>query len=213
MRLVTRYRVSLIILVFCIIGYAEATPTKTNEKIDIDHVLFGHEPSIATVQVLALDYAGLNPGVINSMHRRIRRSAWLPEISLSVRKSEDNRSRDVVSLELVDATGDTSLAETRTSEVQVEATAKFRLSELVFSPEEVDVARENRYAARLRLVLLTRVANVYFSRRRFILELYAAGLPNGAEKTMRQFKIDQLTAELDGLTGGGFSRQLNGVSP
>ena len=213
MRIALVSTIYILIFHFAVVSAAAEDTDKVEEMKKTESRLFSHEPSVRMVQVMALTYAGLEPHAMRDMHGRVRRAAWLPEVSLSVRNGEDNRSRDVVSLELTDATGDTSLAETRTAEFQVEATAKFRFSELVFSPEEVDVARENRYSARLRLLLLTRVTDVYFARRRQILERHVAGSMNGPEKTMRGLKIEQLTAELDGLTGGAFNRHLTGVSP
>ena len=208
---------SVLVVILCLNSFKElkaeeSPPSRAVQLLPNWQAVFEYEPSIRMVQVMALSHSGLGRGVLANMQNRVRRAAWLPQLGFRVTTGRDIRSRDVVSLALEDSSGDTSVTETRTGEMQFEATMKFHLGGLVYDPEEVDLARENRYAAHSRLALLTRVTDVYFSRRRIQVELYTVQWPPGPERRLRILKVEQLTAELDGLTGGQFSRQLNGVS-
>src|SRR5262249_20567490 len=80
------------------------------------------------------------------------------------------------------------------------------LDRLVFDPEEVRVSREAQRVASWREQLLTEVAQLYFARRR--LQVDEALDPNARPEVAldRALAIDELTAILDGLTGGALSR-------
>jgi hypothetical protein len=87
-----------------------------------------------------------------------------------------------------------------------EIEAAFSLDRLIFEPNELRLSREAQRIAAHRQALVAEVARLYFARRRLQIAALLdgdAGRPQPLERTL---EIDELTAILDGLTGGLLSR-------
>jgi hypothetical protein len=81
---------------------------------------------------------------------------------------------------------------------------------LVFDPSELRLSRESQRLAMRREELMAEVARLYFARRRMQVDEL---LDPGAAREValdRALAIDELTAVLDGLTGGRLSRRNGG---
>ena len=91
------------------------------------------------------------------------------------------------------------------------ARARWDLDRLVFNPDELRVAAEAIDVVELRQTVIDQVTRLYFERRRQqVLLLRAAGdLEN---RLGLELRIEELTASLDGLTGGWFSARLRGAA-
>ena len=80
-------------------------------------------------------------------------------------------------------------------------------AQTVFNFQETAVMRENRYSAKERQKLLQTVTQVYFERKRALIK--ARNFKGSTEqKELHMLKIQQIEAELDALTGGWFTRQI-----
>ena len=162
------------------------------------------EPTLEQTRRAALRYAGLAERSETSWSQRARLSALLPVLTVEIdRGTEQDRdlSRSSTGTERLDLGSD--------REVSVEARAVWNLDRLVFSDLELRAHKAARARHGERAQLLTRVTALYFQRRKMqIATLWApAGAPG--KRALERLAIAELTAQLDALTGGYFSRALS----
>jgi hypothetical protein len=96
------------------------------------------------------------------------------------------------------------LVMTTTDNWRVEVEATWSLDRLVFDRNELRASREGQRLSSHREELLTRVAELYYARRR--LQVDAALSPDASGAVDRALEIEELTAVLDGLTGGALTK-------
>jgi hypothetical protein len=95
-------------------------------------------------------------------------------------------------------------AYTTTEDWSVSVEASWSLDRLIFDRNEVLAGREGQRIASHREELLTRVAQLYFARRR--LQVAALLQPDTSGAVDRALEIEELTAVLDGLTDNALTR-------
>lgn len=177
---------------------------------------FEDEPGVRAVQKRAVDHAELDRGIDRSTARRVRLANLVPEVDAEAAWLDQNDSELRYREEL--DTGDRGrmrrdsarnrYVEDRRLRSIYSIRAEFHLGGLVFDHDEVAVAREHRRRIEAKRRLTSRAAELYFERRRKQV-LYLVAPASAWERRMRlRLAIDRLTAQLDGLTGGWFSRQL-----
>lgn len=159
---------------------------------------FADEPSVRELQRAAARSAEVHPERVRSWMRRASHAAILPTVRARVGRGLGQLSRDS-SDRLVYTTSDTW---------SFELQASWTLDRLVFDRNELRVSREAQRVAAHREELLTRIAQLYFARRR--LQVDALQSPDAAGTTDRAIEIDELTAVLDGLTDGALSKGKRG---
>jgi hypothetical protein len=57
--------------------------------------------------------------------------------------------------------------------------------------------------------LLSQISRIYFERRRLQIELIAGISYDPSDTLSKQMRVDELTALLDALTGGNFSKNIS----
>jgi outer membrane protein TolC len=171
------------------------------------------DPPIERIHRAALDYLGLGPARIEAMRRGVRRRGWLPQVDLAGGLSRDrDRGSDVdesivsgALRQLVDRDEGSS----RDRDVSLRFT--WDLGDLAYHPEQIDISREAREVIELRDDVLDEITQLYFERRRVLVELAAAETP--AEALRLRLRAAELAAGIDAWTGGWFSRVLHGSAP
>jgi hypothetical protein len=95
----------------------------------------------------------------------------------------------------------------------VGAQLSWDLGDTVYHSEEIDVSKEVRELIELRDEVLDEIDQLYFERRRVLLE--RAQLPDAtsAEAERLALRACELAAGLDAWTGGWWSRQVEAPSP
>ena len=171
---------------------------------------FNQEPTINQVQQAALDYANLHPEIFDAMRTRSRVRGALPELKITLTKDDDEESRSVARFDDTGNRGETTGYDTLGKGFQVRGELKWKLGDMVFNNYETAVSRENRYSARARQQLLQTVNQIYFERRRAQIELLTAPPKDPTARALAELKIQQLTGEIDAITGGRFSRMVTG---
>lgn len=181
---------------------APAAAQQHPAEIQANEVLapFAGEPNVNQVQRAALDYAAMHPEVYENMRSRSRIAGALPEVRFRVTKDiGDDRKEDDFGGVVIQEAGDLELL----------GEVRWRLGDVVFNARETAVVRENRYAVKERQRLLQSINQTYFERRRAQIDLMRTPATDPAARALAELKIAQLTAELDALTGGAFSRMIN----
>jgi hypothetical protein len=151
------------------------------------------EPSVRQLQQAAARVAEVNPDRVRSWLRRASKSALLPSLRVTVGRGYGELVRDT--------TGQPIFTSNDSWRFEVQAT--WQLDRLLFDRNELRVSREAQRVGARREELLTRVAQLYFARRR--LQMDEAAQPNASGAADRALEIEELTAVLDGLTDGALS--------
>ena len=158
------------------------------------------EPSIDRVRRDALQYAGLHQRLEAGWARRSRMAGLLPQLSIRTtrgRGSDSDLSRS--------SSGSERLAHGTDADVSLEIRAVWELDRLVFDPAEIRAATLAERLHRARSVLLAQVNSTYYRRRRAQIELVYLQSSSPSERAVVAVEIEELTAQLDALTGGRFS--------
>jgi hypothetical protein len=92
--------------------------------------------------------------------------------------------------------------------MEFEALALWDLNRMLYDSFERDASREARRMAKLRHKFVDRVVSLFATRRAAQLELVRRPPADEIELLRAELKIAELTAQLDALTGGMFSRRL-----
>jgi hypothetical protein len=184
-------------------GTAAADPEAVAREARAILARFRHEPSVLEVQRAAVRHAGIDAARLDSWRRRSRWAAAAPELLAEYRRAAaTDRTLGAQASGTVDY-ADLDLEDRYT------ARARWDLDRLVFSPDELRVAAETIEVVGLRQAVIDQVTRLYFERRRQQVLLLRSAL--GVEERLRlELRVEELTASLDGLTGGWFSARLHG---
>ena len=85
---------------------------------------------------------------------------------------------------------------------------EWELSDLIFSRNELSAAREAMRMNSLREKVLMQVTHDYFERRRLQIAGKLGKSENIEAEVTRSIRVEELTANLDAMTGGRFSTRL-----
>lgn len=188
--------------------------TALAQDVEVEAVLarFDAEPSVQEVQRWAAEHVEASPEQVRRWLAGARRGAWLPEVTVDLKIRDDwdqgfvylgtDGGAPVPGVALSAVAEDSGTAFGREARLSL----KWRLDELVVSSNLVRMVAEARDLAELRDEVTTEATRVYFERRRLQVELALAPSGVPAQRVQDQLRLDELTAALDGLTGGAFSR-------
>lgn len=155
---------------------------------------------------LALAHLSLDPARQRDWRRRVNRRGWWPEVdvqlgyggSLDRGIDEDQAFVSSAKRQLNDRDRG------RGDDWDASLSFKWDLPEAIFDGEVLDVAREERLWISLRDDVLDEVNQLYFERRRVLLELAATPDADSLEAARLRLRAEELAAGLDAWTGGGF---------
>jgi hypothetical protein len=174
------------------------------------------EPTVGAVQRAALRYLELGSTRLAGFRRRLARRGLLPELTLQGDYG-GFRAHDLDEDDTVFASGDRFLLRDRLAEegrdFGVGAVLRWDLGDTVYNFEEVDISREVRELIELRDEVLDEVNQLYFERRRVLLERSLLPDPASPEAERLALRARELAAGLDAWTGGWWSRQVEPFSP
>jgi hypothetical protein len=174
------------------------------------------EPDVNAVQRAALRYLELGSTRLAGFRHRLARRGLLPELSVHGDYG-GFRARDLDEDDTVFASGGRFLLRDRLSEsgrdFGVGAALRWDLGDTVYNFEEVDISREVRELIELRDEVLDEVNQLYFERRRVLLERSLLPDPASPEAERLGLRARELGAGLDAWTGGWWSRQVEPHSP
>jgi len=174
-----------------LVGHAE-TPAELLRRFD-------GEPSVGALQRAAAQLASVEPERVRSWQRRVRAAAALPTVKARVGRG----TTGVLVTRGVDGVDNFSTVENDVWHFDVEAT--WSLDRLLFDVNEVRISREGQRVAARREDLLTQVAQLYYQRRRLQIDQLLDPDARTDLALDRALAIDELSAILDGLTGGALS--------
>jgi len=161
---------------------------------------FVHEPTITQVQETAMHYAEVEPEKIQRWRRQAYLRAFLPTFSIDYDRNVDTdiststTSGRVITVKDPSKTFDLSL--------------NWDIGDLIWSTDQTSIDVRSRLMVQLRDDILDEVTRHFFERRRLQIELLTDPPNDPRSQLDKELRLAELTAMLDGLTGGWFSKQL-----
>jgi len=170
---------------------------------------FNNEPSIGDVQRAAIRYAEVHPEKIERWRRLAAKKGLLPKISTNV----GNNVSDLWHWEAGSTTkaGDDVLLKGNEA-MEWNVGASWDLSEFIWNPDQTNIDVRSRLMVELRDDILDDVTRLYFERRRLQVDMLLSPPRSEKEHCDKLLRIEEITANMDALTGGYFSAKLNNPS-
>lgn len=189
---------------------------------------FKDEPTIATVQGMALEYSKTDPKYLDAWMKAAKSAAALPSLTLyyNYKNSYGTDYGYYTPEEISDdvAADNDALSESDASDLAFgpfetakgidiyhvgSVRATWQLDELVMSSNEIRVINEAQDIVKLRDKVMEEVTRLYFERRRLQVDQLLGSGGELKKKVSDELRLAELTAQLDAYTGGRFSRELN----
>lgn len=166
---------------------------------------FTNEPTVQEVHTLAIEYAEVSSRKIAEWRRRAAAKAFLPEVSIGV----DRNTTDLWHWEGGStAKLDDDFLRKGSDSVDWDISLKWDLSELIFNSAQTSIDTRSKLMVELRNDILSEVTRLYFERRKLQIESLTNGDLSRKAELDKKLRILELTALIDRLTGGNFSRLL-----
>ncbi|MGB4521248.1 MAG: hypothetical protein WBI28_04890 [Candidatus Omnitrophota bacterium] len=180
--------------------------TPDTNKNSILEFYYKDEPKISEVQNTAIKYAEVEPEKIIKWRKQAARKALLPQVSIGI----DRNSTGLWHWEggSTTKTDDDILRRGRDS-IDWDLTLSWDLSELIWNNDQTSIDVRSRLTVQLRDDVLDEVTKLYFERIRVKMELDNLSIEDRKKRFEKELKLQELTAQLDGLTGGYFSKHIN----
>jgi hypothetical protein len=168
-------------------------------RVDANRVLAvvaAADPPVAEVQRAAAQHDGVDPDRLRAWVARPRSAHWLPRLSIDASRTE----RDT---RVVGVTGTVESDYLRvTPSTQLGVRLSWDLDQLVFSRDEPAAAWTASRLIDRREERVRRATRLYFQRRRLLVQLALDPPREALQRAERENQVDEITAELDELTGG-----------
>lgn len=178
------------------------------DRVSARDAAFDGEPPIEDVFREAIRYAEVSPEKITDWRRMAGRKAWLPQFSVGL----DRDTTDLWHWEGGSTTrsGDDELCRGKDT-VNWDVSLTWDLSELVWTSDQTSIDVRSRLMVELRDDVLDQVTRIYFERLRVKHELETLSLEQRDKRFETELKVRELTASLDALTGGYFSKHARSL--
>lgn len=174
---------------------------------------FQREPGISEVQEAAIQYAEVDLNKIIQWRKQAAKRAILPKVTLDMDYDQDK----TISQSVWGTCGSSTIPgkyyvgpddETRYSNQNWGISLSWELGDLIWNEAQTSIDVRSRLMVQLREDVLDEVNKTYFERIRVKMELDNLSLEDRKKRFEKELRIQELTASLDALTGGYFSRQL-----
>ena len=166
--------------------------------------LFAPEPDILTLQKVALEWNEVHPDKIKKWRKALLKRALYPAVNLKVGGSCSDTYEIYTS-----STKSYYVLGPLQRDIDWSVSISWDLGDLIWSPYEKDIDSRSRLNTQLRLDILNELNRLYFERKALKEELLEKSSSLSKEELQRKILLlEELTANLDALTGGYFSKKL-----
>jgi hypothetical protein len=189
-------------------GRPQTEPAEQLAPVHPSKTLGAEEPSVHQLHLAAIRYLDLGPQRIRALARGVRRRGWLPRFELRGSYGGDrSRQRDYDEAFTYDAPRlFVDRERERGRDFSLSTALIWELGDLAYHPESLDVSKEAREIIELRDDVLDEISQLYFERRRTLLQLASQPQPQTGEAARLRLRADELGSGLDAWTGGWWSR-------
>lgn len=162
---------------------------------------FNHEPGIAGVSDAAIRYADVHPDKIKRWYSAAKKKALLPDVSVGL-------DRHITDYWHWDSGTNPDTLQKGKDTVVWDVTMSWDLGEIIWNNDQTGIDTRSRLMVQLRDDILDEITRTYFERRRLQIETYLSPPDDLKLRIEKELRIQELTADLDALTGGYFSSQI-----
>lgn len=176
------------------------------------------EPKISEVQQAAVRYAEVEPEKIFRWRRQAAKRALLPKLSVGMDIDKDRTiSRNIWGIYSSYSNGSVTAPgryyigpddETSYDNRNWSVSLTWELGDLIWSDDQTNIDVRSRLMVQLRDDILDEVTKLYFERLRVKMELDNLSIEERKKRFEKELRLEELTASIDGLTGGYFSQQV-----
>lgn len=177
--------------------------TQDNSENIITALYCENEPSVNKVQQVAIEYAEVEPDKIKEWRSKAKMKAILPKLTVGIDRSENTNYEIYTSATtryVYEGPDDKSGG--------WDVTLSWDFGELIWNNDQTSIDVRSKLMVELRDDILDEVTRLYFERLRLKLELDNLSIEERKKRFEKELKIQELTAMLDGATGGFFSQHL-----
>ena len=164
---------------------------------------FTHEPTIGEVREDAIRYAEVHPEKIRRWRQQAYLRTLLPTVDIGVGKDRANN----VTLDQ-GTFPKFQLIDTQDQKSGLDLSVKWELGNLIWNGDQTSIDVRSKLMVQLRNDIVDEVTRTYFERRRLQAALMTGLQTNQAAMLEQELRLQELTAMIDGLTGGAFSRRM-----
>ena len=164
---------------------------------------FQSEPAVGEVQHAAIQYAECSPEKIEAWRQAASRKAFFPTLSLNTSLNRDQN----VDIDR-GGTGDPDHFIIGPDEKNFDWSAGLHwdLGDLIWNDAQTSIDTRSKLMVELRNDILSEVTHLYFERRRLQTELALSPASDTALQVEKRLRLEELTSQIDALTGGFFSK-------
>lgn len=175
-------------------------------KENIVEFYYKNEPKINELRLVAIKYAEVEPEKIRRWRQQASGRAFLPRVSAGINRD----AGDLWHWESGSSTrtGDDVLIKGRDS-LGWDLTLTWDLGEIIWSDAQTSIDVRSKLMVQLREEILDELNKIYFQRIRLKMEIDNLSIEDRKKRFEKELKLQELTAALDALTGGYFSKQIN----
>jgi photosystem II stability/assembly factor-like uncharacterized protein len=166
---------------------------------------FKYEPSIRKVQEEAIKYAEVSPEKILQWRKAAGKKAFFPQINIGL----DRNSTDLWHWEGGSTTQNyDDILRRGKDNIDWDVSLSWDLGDLIWNDAQTNIDVRSKLMVELRDDILDQVNKLYFERIRVRSELDNLAIEDRYKRLQKQLKLEELTASLDALTSGYYSKQL-----
>ncbi len=181
----------------------KVTKSQNSEK---NYEKFDQEPTIQQVHQWAIDYAEVNPKKIEQWRNAAKHKAILPSLSVGL-------DRDATENFHWDTGPSPDVLQKGRDLLDWDVSLTWNLGELIWNNDQTSIDSRSKLMVELRENIVDQVTRLYFERKRLEIEARSNTSTNSRAKLDTQMRIEELTALIDGFTGGKFSENMKGSQP
>ena len=167
---------------------------------------FANEPTIEEIREAAMVYAEVQPGKIEGWRKAAAKKALLPDLRLEFNNNKTWQSSTYFYSTKDEKYKDNDVTHDRDRAWSVSLT--WELGDLIWNDAQTSIDTRSKLMVELRDDILNEVTRLYFERRRMQIEMRYSSNADFKEKIDKELRLQELTADIDALTGSYLSRRL-----
>jgi len=167
-------------------------------------IVFDNEPPFVELQKAAIDHADVNPNKIKKWQRESRLKALAPKVSLGWDKKTASNYEIYTS-----ATKDYVTVAPDDISNGMDVSVSWDIAGLIWSDDQTNIDVRSRLMVQLRNDILDDLRRAYYERKRLQFDIMTNPPKDIKSRFEKEARIQELTQNIDDLTGNYFSQHVN----
>jgi hypothetical protein len=184
-------------------GAPPAPPPPNPKAIRALRQKFEKEPLVAEVQKAALKFFKVHPEKVSGYLRGAAWKALMPDVELIFNNEYGTNDRKLTDAQYASQWPVKEDETVKRGSLSIGLRAHWALDRLIFNAETLDVSS----LVGVQEGLLREITSLYFTRRRLLTSMTLNPPQDPNEEITEQLRLDEVTANIDALTGGFLTRE------